>query len=115
MFKKKDNTKTDNTNTNTDNNTSTGTVSGNDDFPLKKGSRGTNVKHLQKYLISKLQKIQVDMTNTEDSRNYARELLDGFVADGDFGDKTAKVLNFVIPNATQVDEITYMYKAMLTY
>ncbi|MFA6923607.1 MAG: peptidoglycan-binding domain-containing protein [Bacteroidales bacterium] len=62
----------------------------NDDFPLKKGSKGAKVKTLQEYLISK----------------YGKTILPKYGADGDFGDETVSALKKSgIPEV--IDESTY--------
>lgn len=62
----------------------------NDDFPLKKGSKGENVRALQQVLISKL----------------GKDALGKAGADGDFGSKTEAALKKAgLPNS--IDETTY--------
>jgi hypothetical protein len=62
----------------------------NDDFPLKKGSRGTKVKALQEALIAK----------------YGKSILPRYGADGDFGSElTAALTKASLPS--QIDESTY--------
>ncbi|OSZ78128.1 hypothetical protein CAP35_07645 [Chitinophagaceae bacterium IBVUCB1] len=62
----------------------------NDDFPLKKGSKGASVKSMQQALISK----------------YGKSLLPKYGADGDFGTETTNALKKLgLP--TIVDESTY--------
>lgn len=56
--------------------TSSRSSSGNDDFPLKKGSKGDKVKQLQQALIAK----------------YGAAVLPKYGADGDFGGETAGAL-----------------------
>lgn len=64
--------------------------SGNDDFPLKKGSKGPAVKSMQQALISK----------------YGKSILPKYGADGDFGTETANALKKAgLPAA--IDESTY--------
>ncbi|MBI3502299.1 MAG: hypothetical protein HY063_10945 [Bacteroidetes bacterium] len=62
----------------------------NDDFPLKKGSKGTKVKTLQDALIAK----------------YGRDILPRYGADGDFGNEMATALaKKNLPDT--IDENTY--------
>jgi hypothetical protein len=68
----------------------TTTVRRNDDFPLKKGSRGTKVKALQEALIAK----------------YGSNILPKYGADGDFGSEVqAALAKANLPSA--IDESTY--------
>ena len=62
----------------------------NDDFPLKKGSKGTNVKALQQYLLNKLGAASLGKAG----------------ADGDFGSKTEEALKKA-GLATVIDETTF--------
>lgn len=62
----------------------------NDDFPLKKGSKGANVKALQQYLLSKL----------------GASALGKSGADGDFGTKTEDALKKA-GLSTVIDETTF--------
>lgn len=62
----------------------------NDDFPLKKGSKGENVKALQQVLIAKL----------------GKDILGKAGADGDFGSKTEAALKKAGLPAS-IDETTY--------
>lgn len=55
---------------------STVTAEGNDDFPLKKGSKGDNVKRLQDALLTK----------------YGKQTLPKYGADGDFGSEVVAAL-----------------------
>lgn len=62
----------------------------NDDFPLKKGSKGANVKALQQYLLSKL----------------GATALGKGGADGDFGSKTEEALK-KLGLSSVIDETTF--------
>jgi hypothetical protein len=71
----------------------------NDDFPLKRGSKGKNVRNLQNALLK-----------------YDSTLLPKFGADGDFGRETEaavlKVLNQqLIFNQAEIDKISAMKKS----
>lgn len=64
--------------------------SSNDDFPLKKGSKGATVKQMQQALINK----------------YGKSILPKYGADGDFGSETTNALKKLgLP--TSVDESTF--------
>jgi hypothetical protein len=64
--------------------------SGNDEFPLKKGSKGSKVKSLQRALIAK----------------FGKSILPKYGADGDFGNETTSGLKRAgLPS--EVDQSTY--------
>lgn len=70
--------------------TSPSSTSGGDGFPLKKGSKGSKVKSLQKAMIAK----------------FGKSILPKYGADGDFGNETAAGLKKAgLPS--EVDEPTY--------
>lgn len=70
--------------------TSSSTSSASDDFPLKKGSKGNNVKLLQQALLAK----------------YGKSILPKYGADGDFGSETSSALQKLnLP--TMVDQSTF--------
>jgi hypothetical protein len=71
-------------------NTGSGSSSGSDEFPLKKGSKGSKVKSLQRALIAK----------------FGKSVLPKYGADGDFGNETTAGLKKAgLPS--EVDESTY--------
>jgi len=68
----------------------TSSVKRNDDFPLKMGSKGENVRKLQEYLIAK----------------HGKSILPKYGADGDFGNETkAALLKASLP--TSIDKSTF--------
>jgi hypothetical protein len=70
--------------------TGSGSSSGNDEFPLKRGSKGSKVKSLQRALIAK----------------FGKSILPKYGADGDFGNETVSGLKRAgLPS--EVDQATY--------
>jgi cytoskeletal protein RodZ len=84
-------TKTTSTNNQTKTNyTSSTAINTTDDFPLKKGSKGNNVKLLQQALLAK----------------YGKSILPKYGADGDFGSETSSALQKLgLP--TTIDQSTF--------
>ena len=97
-------------------NTNTGpsSVPANDSFPLKKGSKGENVKKLQRWLRVRLNAISNDTTREMTTRDYAQGLYGNMDIDGIFGQNTEDGLYFLL-NERNIGNLEFLTKGMILY